>query len=1012
MAAAVWLSSATVSAAFAQSVHVELLSKNPPGVTPAGGSRGPWSKAISADGRFVVFQSAGPDLVPGQVDANRDYDVFLLDREANATRLVSHRTGHAGEAANTGSSGAVLSGNGRFVAFVSAATNLVGGAANAVPSADVFLYDGEDGSIRRIPRLQATGSAYGNWAYPVGVSDTGWVMFFSESADFVADDTPYSGDVFQYDPVTGKVRLVSHVPGEPGRRPAEGYSSAIDMSRDGRWIVFDSWSMLDASLPATGYSHQVFLYDRESDTSRLVSRNAQGAPGNGYSEAVALTPDGKFVLFRSSSSNLSMAPDSNEAEDAFVFERATGEVHSLSVGVPFADGRAPAATYPVGISNDGRRVLLRREIGPPIDIIGPFEDYPYDHAYVVDRDEGTVRLVTHVDGDPAASIGGVEVLGISGDGSSIIYSSSTAPSLDVVDDNRALDVFLYDVASDRARLVSGVDGSQRAPHGATPFAQISADASLVLLHSTAVDLISGLADNNNAGDMFVHDLRTGRVVLCGRSSGLVESTGMSGYQYGAAVTPDGSGVAVNGFGLVPARADDRNHASEPFYIDRERPAVVPLAPRTPSGFGETHVEKLADRTAVLTSSEVRLGDALVDTNYGYDVFIAALDGTGVPQLVSRSATEAGRTANGRSWPRGVTPSGRHVLFQSHATDLVQGVADAADTDDVFVFDRQANAIDLVSSRAGNPAAAVGGVDASAISDDGRWVLVKASSPAMVQGANQADGFGNVYLIDREAGAVRLVSHSADDPLRTGAGHSTPVALTPDGRWVLYTSGAPDLVAGQSATNGHRHVYLYDRESGQTRLISHQPSEPLDPVDGNAWGVAISHDGRRILFNTDATGLTPAQDFNNFNDAYLHDVPSGTHTLVSFRSHEQGRAAGDNRSNAVAMSGDGRRVLLTSKAADLVSGVTDLNRGEDAFLFDLTLDRIVLLSASVRSPHATANARSYGVAMTADGTGVLLSSEASDLTGALDVNRQQDVFFAEIDFGPVFASGFEGGGVLH
>jgi Tol biopolymer transport system component len=998
------LSCVGVSGVSAQTVHVELLSKNPAGITPAGGSRAPWMKALSADGRFVLFQSAAPDLVPGQVDANLGFDLFLLDREANATRLVSHRAGRPLEAANASSFSAVSSSNGRFVAFTSAATDLVAGTGSAV-----FLYDWQDESIRPVPRMPSASVATPGWSYPVGVSDTGWVLFSSESMDYVEGDTPDSSDAFLFDPVTNQVRLVSHVAGEPRRRPAYGSSKPVAISRDGRWTFYDSSSPgLDASLNSPDYMLHAYVYDRDTDTSRLVSRSSAGTPGNGYSEAVALTPDGKFALFQSTSSNLSAAPDVNEDLDAFVFELASGELHSLSVGVSFADGRSPASTFPVGISDDGRRVLLRREIGPPLDFLGPFPDPPYDHAYVYDLSEGTVRLATHVNGEPTKDLGGTEVLGISGDGSSVIYASWASPDPEVLDDNRELDVFLYDVASDRSRLVSGVDGSHRVPRGATAFAQISADASLVLLHSNAFDLISGLPDNNNAGDMFVHDLRTGRIALCGRASGGVESTSMFGYAYGAVLSPDGSGVALNAFGLVPGRAvGDYFFGVEPFHVDRLRSSARLIVERTPLRYGETRVEALAEDVALLSSSEVRLGDAAVDTNGTSDVFVAALDGTGVPHLLSRSAMEPGRTANAVSWPRAITPSGRYVLFQSYASNLVAGAVDTQQDADVFVFDRETDSIDLVSAVAGSPNVAVGGVDSSAISEDGRWVLASAYSPAMVSGAHQAAGYTNVYLIDREAAEAHLVSHAADDPLRAGDNYSHPVALTPDGRWVVFRSVATDLVAGVATTSGHSHVYLYDRESRQNRLISHQPGAPLVPVNGDASPVAITPDGRHILFHTDAAGLTaPGNDTYGRYDAFVYDVQTGAHTLVSPRAGGNG-TVGNHHSAGVALSHDGRRVLLRSGATDLVSGVLDLNGRDDAFLFDVTLNRAFLLSASVRAPNRTANAVSYPLRMTADGTGVLLSSEASDLTHAIDVNRGPDVFFAELDFGPVFSSGFEG-----
>lgn len=1004
------LSIAGLPVATAQTVEIELLSKAPTGLTPAGGSRGPWSKAMSGDGRFVLFQSAGPDLFEGQVDRNGDYDVFLLDREANSTSLVSHRAGHPAIAVNGGSGSALLSRNGRFVAFASAATDLVAGLVDDNQWYDTFLFDRQDGSVRLASRLPASPSSTpGSSSYPVDVSDTGWVLFYSESNQFVANDTPDSGDAFLFDPTTERVRLVSHVPGDPQRRPASGASIPLALSSDGRWTLYQGSSEgLDAALPAPAYTQHVYLYDRDTDSSRVISRTSTGELANAWSDAVALTPDGAYALFTSVASNLSALHDDDHTRDVFVYERASGTVHSLSVGVPFQDGRAPHDTFPVGISDDGQRVLLRRGIGPPFDP-WPYYDVPYDHAYLLDRREGAVRLVSHFNGETAASLGGVEVLAISGDGSGVLYSSPVSPIRAEGDANRELQMYLYEIASFESRLVSGVDGTTRRPTGQTAYAQISADGSLVLLHSNAIDLVSNLPDNNGYVDLFTHDLRTGSTQLCGRGTGTVVSTPLSWQQRGDAMTPDGRGVAISGYGLVPGPPIGLFSGSEPFYLDRARPSITALAPRVARGSGSTTVQAIGADVAVLSSSAVRLGDAIVDRNNASDVFLAALDGSRLPRLLSRSTSGAGQTANGHSLARAITPSGRFVLFDSHATDLVAGVVDTNQSSDVFVFDRETETIDLVSSVADDANRASGSAESVAISADGRWVLLRASQPSLVAGGRQPIGGANdVYLVDRELGSARMISHSAGDPTHGGNGYSYPAALTPDGRWALFRSSAPDLIARQQDSNGVSDVFVHDRQSGTNRLVSHEIGIPLAAANGTSVPAAMTDDGRYVLFHSTATTLGQAFDSNDAYDVYRHDAVTGTNRLISSKRLDYGIATGDGHSFGEAMSRDGKRILFSSEAADLVPGVRDVNRRSDAFLFDSTLERIALLSASARTIGSTGDARTFASALTADGSGALLTSEASDLVDAVDVNRSSDVFFVELDFSSVFATGFEGG----
>src|SRR5262249_42031975 len=121
--------------------------------------------AISADGRFVAFQSSATDLVNGLSDANSSTDIFRYDRVTGQTQLVS-RDASALATADNASRGPVISNDGQFVGFQSTATNLIGGFTdgNALESGapDIYLFDATTGSNTLVSRVPASSATSGD----------------------------------------------------------------------------------------------------------------------------------------------------------------------------------------------------------------------------------------------------------------------------------------------------------------------------------------------------------------------------------------------------------------------------------------------------------------------------------------------------------------------------------------------------------------------------------------------------------------------------------------------------------------------------------------------------------------------------------------------------------------------------------------------------------------------------------------------------------------------------------
>lgn len=155
-------------------VFVRNRSTNTTQIIP-GGADGGGRHALSADGRFVAFQSSSATVVPG--DTNNSIDVFVHDRQTSQTTRVS--VSSSGAQANGASSMPAISKNGRYVTYRSAATNLVSADTNG--RTDVFRHDRETGETTRVS-VRSTGAQSTDDAYAAAISGDGQHVYF-ESYD-------------------------------------------------------------------------------------------------------------------------------------------------------------------------------------------------------------------------------------------------------------------------------------------------------------------------------------------------------------------------------------------------------------------------------------------------------------------------------------------------------------------------------------------------------------------------------------------------------------------------------------------------------------------------------------------------------------------------------------------------------------------------------------------------------------------------------------------------------------
>jgi Tol biopolymer transport system component len=296
--------------------------------------------AISADGRYVAFLSQATNLVPG--DTNGAGDIFVRDLQMGTTTLVSFSDDFSpGDDVSTQPS---INQDGRFVAFRSVAGNLVPNGRHGF--GDIYVRDLQLGRTVQV-NLSSTGAPSDGGAFNPSISGDGrFVAFTTNSSNLVTGGGGGVPQVYLRDIQAGTTSLVSASnDGTPGNAAAQ-----IPMlSGDGLFVAFVS-SASNLVPGGGGPSPQVYLRDVRAGTTRLVSGAPDGSLPNEPAsvdgeEHLAVSADGRYVAFTSLASNLTTGDD-NAASDVFVWDRVAGTTTVASVtndgAFPYSGGAAPA----------------------------------------------------------------------------------------------------------------------------------------------------------------------------------------------------------------------------------------------------------------------------------------------------------------------------------------------------------------------------------------------------------------------------------------------------------------------------------------------------------------------------------------------------------------------------------------------------------------------------------------------------------------------------------------------
>jgi Tol biopolymer transport system component len=249
--------------------------------------------------------------VPG--DTNDTFDAFVYDLRTGKTERVT--VGSDGRECGTGGTGALLSENGRYVAFTSSCADLVPGGTNGLPQA--YVRDRRTGKIQLVSVSSDGAQSDGRFNGAAAISPSGrFVALLSGATNLVPGDTNGQLDVFVHDRKTGTTERVSV---SSRGKQSDGFSSGGGMSADGRFVTFESQATNLVPGDTNGVS-DIFVHDRATGRTRRVSVGADGRQGDDASVVPAISASGRIVAFNSVASNL-VPDDSNGVEDVFVHTR-------------------------------------------------------------------------------------------------------------------------------------------------------------------------------------------------------------------------------------------------------------------------------------------------------------------------------------------------------------------------------------------------------------------------------------------------------------------------------------------------------------------------------------------------------------------------------------------------------------------------------------------------------------------------------------------------------------------
>ncbi|MCA9056955.1 MAG: hypothetical protein KDA85_00590 [Planctomycetaceae bacterium] len=526
---------------------------------------------LSRNSQYVAFQSDADDLdLAVGTDGNGVQDIFVRNLLDDTTTLISRtRTGSSG---NDESWSPTISDDGRFVVFVSFATDL-DDSVTVTAGPNVFVHDrdtdrngvfDEPGgtSVRLLSRNGADSGLSGNgpsggitlgaqWDRRPLISGDGSTVVFGSSATNLLDPadgvTAFANpNVYTVSSGGGKIRLVSINDAQTasGSAPGGGTASNVSISGDGRRIAFAS-NFTNLIGDDVEGAQDVFLYNSATGRTIRASEARDGSGGNAASQEPVISRDGNHLVFQSLASNLADG-DANSAFDVFVYDARTRRTSLVSrnrdsgaagsTGNAASGGGAGIDKGAYAISDNGRFIAFTSSATNLLDPATGISDTNGTlDVFWMDRDAdgngifdeagpgGTLTKLVSVNADGTASAnalaasGGSSAVSISGDGKYVLFSS---PGTNLISGGTSgTAVYLRDMFADATTLI-GLTGTPAALQSGVRESGIATSPLRVAFSSLNADLDPGASDTNGELDIFFWTAPPDILLTGSRSDGI------------------------------------------------------------------------------------------------------------------------------------------------------------------------------------------------------------------------------------------------------------------------------------------------------------------------------------------------------------------------------------------------------------------------------------------------------------------------------------------------------------
>jgi WD40-like Beta Propeller Repeat len=899
----------------------QLVSKRSSGDAPAGGSGDSWGAIISPDGRFVLFASAANNLVVMTnghalpiVGAPR-VNVFVRDRTNNTTTLVSANLAGTG-GGNGDSIPTALSTNGQFACFESSASDLTPNDTNGV--ADVFVRDLLSNTTMLVSMATNGGVGNGLCRGSVMTPDGHFVAFVSAANSLVANDSNNIPDVFVRDLQSKVTTLVSVGALSTNSQPLSS-SESPEITPDGRYVAF--YSSATNLVAGANHGGEVYVRDLIAGTTICASTNSGAILGtSAFSYNHAISSDGQYVAYQSSSNApLAMQP-TQRAGYILRFNTANGTTDIVNTNA-FVPPQPAQEINNLAMSPDGRFIAFVGNTNGT--------DGTTSAIFRWDALSGTTFLASaDLSGNiPSNSVCDSPHMDSSG---RYVAFLSSAPSLVTNLLTGDYHLYLRDMVASVTTLLDADTNSIASSVSPATVPRLNDVGGFVAFESPDANLVAN--DRNHDYDLFIRDVSNVTNELISARNPAMPSASPNGASiiYPHAISADGERIAFS------SEADnlienDTNAFRDVFVRDLLLGTNILVSASTNGLPGDNLSFEPAlsanGRYVAFTSS----ADNLVpnDANRSSDVFVRDL-ATATTVLVSVNNSGTGSGNRSSRMPM-IGADGRYVAFWSFATDLAPVSITLGISGNLFLRDTLSNlTYALTTNGAGN----------AVMTPDGRFILFYEYN------ANK------IYVWDSKIGA-RIFTNTI------AATATTPLAISDDGNRIAYSSGSTLVLidrvahtAGQvgpaylashvglrftpgggerlvyaasSNLNGRSNqVYVIDFQSGTNHLVSQSLSS--GPGSASSDSPDISADGRFVAYRSFASDLVSLSETNGYPQLYLYDSLANSNSLLTASLYQPGLA--DNRSATPFFNGNGHKLIFASVASDLLGG--DFNHSADVF----------------------------------------------------------------------------------